>query len=63
MVTRINESEAAEKFVSDATKGYYSHDRSKNTEVNYREEKEQRDTQAVKKAVKSSLFKTVRDMR
>ena len=60
---RINEEEAANKFIADATDGFYRYDRSQNTEVNYSEEKEQRDTEAVKNAVNSSLFSMVRDLR
>ncbi len=61
-MVRINEQEAAEKIISDALNGYYGYDRSQNTEVNYQEEKEQRDTAAVKTFVNSSLFNKVRNM-
>lgn len=62
-MTRINEQEAAEKIITDALDGYYGYDRSQNTEVNYQEEKEQRDTDAVRTFVNSSLFNMIRDMR
>lgn len=62
-MTRINEQDAAEKIITDALDGYYGYDRSQNTEVNYREKKEQRDTDAVRTFVNSSLFQMVRDMR
>ncbi|MDE5605362.1 MAG: hypothetical protein K2I73_07255 [Eubacterium sp.] len=61
-MTRINEQKAAEKIISDALNGYYGYDRSQNTEVNYQEEKEQRDTAAVRNFVNSSLFNKVRNM-
>lgn len=45
------------------TGGYYRFDRSQNTEVNYCEMKEQRDTEAIKAFVKSDLFKSIKELK
>lgn len=59
---RINESLAAQKFLEEATSGVYPSERSVNTEVNYEEKKEARDTIAVKEFVQSRLFEVYKDM-
>lgn len=59
---RINEKEAAAAFVAKLSDGYYAYDRSQNTEVDYCNEKEQRDTDAVKSFVKSRLFDSLKQI-
>lgn len=59
---RINESIAAQEFLEEVTDGLYPYDRSTNTEVNYKEKKEARDTAAVKDFVRSKLFASYKDM-
>lgn len=59
---RINESLAAQEFLEEVTGGVYPCERSMNTEVNYEEKKEARDTAAVKEFVRSKLFESYMDM-
>lgn len=59
---RINEKEAAQQFMTELLNGDYPLERSKNVEVNYCEEKEPRDTEAVKKFIRSKLFAEFRDI-
>lgn len=59
---RIDEDSAAKEFVSAFLGGQYHLERSKNSEVNYSQEKEPRDTDAVKEFVKSKLFATLENM-
>ncbi len=59
---RINESVAADQFIERVYDGFYKLDRSKNTEVNYKAEKEERDTVAVKEFVKTNMFLQIANM-
>ena len=53
---RIDEAAAAKAFIAKLSSGDYPLERAKNCAVNYSEEKEDRDTQAVKEFTKSALF-------
>lgn len=57
---RIDEEKASENFVAKLAAGHFPCDRSVNFEVNYRNEKEQRDTDAVKAFVRSELFRHIK---
>lgn len=59
---RMDEGKAAQKFVEELSGGRYPRDRSTNTEVNYKEEKEPRDTAGVKAFVQSKLFEKCKEM-
>ena len=59
---RIEENEAAKSFVEKLAAGKYPLERAKNCGVNYSEEKEERDTAAVKEFMNSSLFKEFKKM-
>lgn len=59
---RLNESLSAQKFMVEVLGGIYPCERSKNTEVNYGQEKQLRDTAAVKTFVKSELFASYKNM-
>lgn len=53
---RINEEEAAKKFVKDLLKGDYPLERSKNDGGDYAGKDEDKDTKAVKEFASSELF-------
>jgi len=53
---RINETESARAFIEKVNGGFYSYDRSINTEVDYPQYKEDRDTVAVKEFATTSVF-------
>lgn len=58
---RVDEAtNAAEEFLTKLASGYYRYDRSVNSEVNYRDEKEDRDTEAVKAFTQSILFSSLK---
>ncbi len=59
---RINETESAKKFIKRVQSKEYIIDRSYNTEVNYKKEKEKRDTAAVKRFTQSKAFKGIEEM-
>lgn len=60
---RINEEDAANVFLDQLKNGYYKYDRSKNTEVNYAEKKEKRDTDAIKSFLTSPLFNKLKQIK
>lgn len=62
-MTRIDENVAAEAYMSKLAVGYYPLERAKNDGVNYSEEKERRDTDAVRVFTRSSLFQEFKGMR
>ena len=51
---------AAKEFLTKLASGHYRYDRSVNSEVNYRDEKEDRDTDAVKAFTQSALFSSLK---
>ena len=53
--------EAAERFGQKLASGFYTADRSTNTEGDYSAEKLERDTQAVEDFAKSELFRELYD--
>ncbi len=59
---RINEVESAKKFYERVKSKVYTIERSFNSEVDYKEEKEKRDTIAVKRFTGSKLFKEIEEM-
>ena len=59
---RINEKEAARKFVGELLDGKYPLERSQNCGVDYGKEKDPRDTEAVKRFVRSELFAKFKDI-
>lgn len=55
---RQNDVEAATaRFEKKIKEGFFARDRSQNTEVDYKLEKQDRDTQAVKDFVRTDMFK------
>lgn len=54
--------EATERFRQKLESGFFRHDRSQNTEVDYTAEKEQRDTQAIADAAQAGVFKALFDI-
>lgn len=60
---RVNVQEETRLFGEKLRNGYFSTERSKNNEVDYAEEKEQRDTLAVKEFTNTAYFSHIRDMR
>lgn len=59
---RINETESAQKFIMRVRSKEYPIERSYNNEVDYKNEKEQRDTAAVKRFTLSQAFKGIEEM-
>ena len=59
---RINETESAQKFIMRVRSKEYPIERSYNNEVDYKNEKEQRDTSAVKRFTLSQAFKGIEEM-
>lgn len=59
---RINEKESATAFVERISGGFYKYERSTNNEVVYKEEKEERDTNAVKEFVNTNAFSKLKEM-
>jgi hypothetical protein len=59
----INVQEATIKFRKRLEEGYYPKMRSRNTEGNYSEEKEPRDTEAVQNFVGTPYFEHIRKMK
>lgn len=59
---RVNVQEETKLFGEKLRSGYFSTDRSKNNEVDYAEQKEQRDTLAVKEFTKTESFNYIKDM-
>ena len=59
---RINETESAQKFIMRVRSKEYPIERSYNNEVDYKNEKEQRDTVAVKRFTLSQAFKGIEEM-
>lgn len=60
---RVNVQEETRLFGEKLRKGYFATERSKNNEVDYAKEKEQRDTKAVKDFTQTEYFEYIRDMR
>lgn len=63
MMPRVNVQEETRLFGEKLRKGYFSTERSKNSEVNYAQEKEERDTEAVKRFLETPSFEYIKDMR
>lgn len=61
-MARINEKEAAVAFVKMVDDGFYKYERSTNNEVVYKDEKEERDTKAVKEFVYTDAFAMLKEM-
>lgn len=59
---RINERASAAAFIERARGGTYRYERSINNEVVYKDEKEERDTNAVKEFVNTDVFSKLKDM-
>lgn len=59
---RIDEKYATQKFVADLLEGKHPRKRFQNNGANYSEEKEKRDTQAVKEFAQSKLFQHCKEM-
>lgn len=59
---RINETESAQKFIMRVRSKEYPIERSYNNEVDYKNEKGQRDTAAVKRFTLSQAFKGIEEM-
>ncbi len=57
---RINEELSAKQFVEKIKKGYYHFERSQHTEVDYKDNKEERDTKYVHDFTKSDMFKVIK---
>ncbi|MBO5336766.1 MAG: hypothetical protein J6A94_06495 [Lachnospiraceae bacterium] len=60
---RVNVQEETKIFGEKLRSGYFAQERSKNTEVNYAQEKELRDTEAVKAYTQTELFEYIKEMR
>lgn len=60
---RVNVQEETIKFGEKLKTGYFSVERSKNNEVDYAGEKENRDTNAVKAFTQTASFYYIKDMR
>lgn len=60
---RVDVQEETRLFGEKLRNGYFSTERSKNSEVNYAKEKEERDTAAVKRFLKTPSFEYIKDMR
>ena len=54
--------EATERFRRKLESGFFRHDRSQNTEVDYAAEKEERDTRAIENAAQAGAFKALFDI-
>lgn len=52
----INSEESAKRFEEKLKSGFYKKDRSRNTEVDYTKEKQDRDTKAVEEFTKTNIF-------
>ena len=59
---KLDIQEETRLFEKKINEGYFEKERSKNCEVNYEEEKRDRDTAAVKEFLDTSLFNHIRDM-
>lgn len=60
---RVNVQEETRIFGEKLRGGYFAQERSQNTEVDYAQEKEQRDTEAVKAFTQTESFEYIKDMR
>lgn len=61
-LSRINEAESANAFIQRISGGFYNYERSVNNEVVYQEEKEERDTKAVKEFANTGVFLKLKEM-
>ena len=61
-MARINEKKASEEFVRKLSTDALSLECAKNDVVNYNEEKEERDTLAVRESTESKLFKKFKEL-
>ena len=52
----INSEESTKRFEEKLKSGFYRKDRSRNTEVNYTKEKQERDTKAVEEFTKTEIY-------
>jgi len=62
-MARIDIQKATEEFRCKFKSNYYPLERSKNNEVDYSKEKEHRDTEAVRRFVKSEYFEYMKKMK
>lgn len=60
---RIDEATAAKDFIEKLNRGSYPMERSKNDAAVYSENKEERDTEAVRESTKSELFREFKKMK
>lgn len=60
---RVNVQEETRLFGEKLRRDYFATERSKNSEVDYALEKENRDTEAVKAFTQTETFEFIRDMR
>lgn len=59
---RIDEKMSAIAFVERVNSGFYKYERSINNEVVYKDEKEERDTNAIKEFVNTNAFLKLKEM-
>lgn len=59
---RINEKTSAIAFVKRVNSEFYKYERSINNEVVYKDEKEERDTNAIKEFVNTNAFLKLKEM-
>lgn len=52
----VNCDEATARFSAKLKAGFFRHERSQNTEVDYSAEKEERDTRAIEQAAEAGIF-------
>lgn len=62
-VARLDEEKTANEFIKKLSGGFYSYERSVNTEVDYESVKEERDTRAVQEYLESDLFNLLKETR
>ena len=53
----INSEESAKRFQEKLNNGFYKRDRSRNTEIDYTKERQDRDTAAIEEFTKTTAFK------
>lgn len=59
---RVNVQEETKRFSERLEGNFFATERSRNTEVNYAEKKEPRDTQAVKQFLETETFEYIKNM-
>ncbi len=62
-MARLDEEKTANEFIKKLSGGFYSYERSVNTEVDYESVKEERDTRAVQEYLESDLFNLLKETR